>query len=180
MRHFSFSSLFPQQPVSGPLCMAVQVVSRLSGRWGLNQAHARLPGPPVCLPPRAETFPKLTKVPCALVVAWPASQDILRTKGTDTGFECNMYIFFPFFNLLETCKSTERNDIYKNKSPISQLERMRPFLLGQRLGQSPGLLMPPGDPVLHPSAVSWGPGAGALVAAVSFSAGAEPSTDPCV
>lgn len=66
---------------------------------------------------------------------------------------------FPFFNLLETCKSTKRNGLYKNESPISQLERMRLFLRGWSLGQSTGLLMPPGDPV-HPSLSPGGLGQG--------------------
>lgn len=69
--------------------MVVQVVSWLSGEWGLNQAHAQLPGSH-CLPLlRGEAFPKLTKV------AWLASQGVLRMKGTGTGFGCSMYTFFP-------------------------------------------------------------------------------------
>lgn len=83
--------------------MMVQVINWLSGEWGSNQAHGQLPGPHQLLPLRGETFPNLTKAPCAPVMALPASQGFLTMKGTDgragrmtgTRVEGSKYAFFP-------------------------------------------------------------------------------------
>lgn len=136
----------------------------------MNHAHAQLPRPHRLPPIRGGTFPNLIKVPRVPVMAWPASQSVLRMQGLvdvlavslAPGLSATRTHSFSFFNPLETCKSTKRKDIYKSESPISQLETMRPFLLGWSLDQSTGLLMPPGA---RPSPLSrllgaWSRGSG--------------------